>query len=385
MGRALTPLVLPSVLRAIAHGAPMPSDLRIDDVDVDWLLASGLGPILQWVTRDVEVLSASGRSRLHGAELASRITTSELFAFAERTVGNLQETGIECTVLKGISYASRYYPRPHLRMMGDVDLLMGADDLGRAESVLLANGFELPDYAPPETWHRHHHGPPLKHSESGMIVELHSRVLPPSSAAAAESILSIETIEERRSRHVVGQERVWVLDPEIEVLLIAAGWCSDLAGMFGRFGHQRPLFDMIYLVDSQGASLDWDLIVRLARGTFTGACLGVLLSYLERHGALNGPGDIAPRLLGAQRWVSRRSCKAIHALLDRHLIIRRRSRGLFSPHNVGAILGAFLTRRPSWRSWLAVPGALVFPPGAARRFEVGYQLRRLGSLFKASQ
>ena len=52
----------------------------------------------------------------------------------------LDENGIPCVILKGYA-AAQYYPKPHLRAMGDVDFLVPFDKFHETAKLLESNGY----------------------------------------------------------------------------------------------------------------------------------------------------------------------------------------------------------------------------------------------------
>ncbi|WP_295154373.1 nucleotidyltransferase family protein [uncultured Ruminococcus sp.] len=59
----------------------------------------------------------------------------------DKLVRLLDKNGIPVVILKGFA-AAKYYPKPHLRSMGDIDILVPRDRFYDAVSLLEANGFE---------------------------------------------------------------------------------------------------------------------------------------------------------------------------------------------------------------------------------------------------
>lgn len=58
-----------------------------------------------------------------------------------RLLNLLEENDIPCVILKGCA-AAIYYPEPHLRAMGDVDILVQHDKFESAMAILESNGYE---------------------------------------------------------------------------------------------------------------------------------------------------------------------------------------------------------------------------------------------------
>ena len=372
--RTESPL-LPKVLRVLAdpHASRLPAGTPLGELELEWLLRNGLGPQVHRVRPPGGFVSgARTRARIQGADLTSRALTHHLLAEVEGFVARLNDVGITPTVLKGVSYATRHYPEPHLRTMGDVDLLIADDELALAKRVLLDAGF----VEPPTPWRPGHHAPPLHHAGKQIWVELHYALRPAASPEAREPPLNGVGLAGETRTAQLGEARVHVLGPECELGLLATEWCSDLKKRFRILGKPRALVDAVYLLRSAHDNFDWDRVMTWSSGSYTGACIGVLLTYLQRQRAYVGPSDIPARIVHAQPFVRGGTLRAVHGLIDRY-VVRPGLGRLATPNTVGNAFDALIEPRPAWRSLLAVPVNVVFPAGSPHRFRPRFMLARL--------
>jgi hypothetical protein len=92
----------------------------------------------------------------------------------------LRESGIEPVLLKGAARAFRRQPGWMLHQSGDIDVLVGRDELKRACESLRRRGYAA-DYAnatPDYYEHSHHHAAPLYPPDGGVCVEIHHALRP---------------------------------------------------------------------------------------------------------------------------------------------------------------------------------------------------------------
>ena len=68
--------------------------------------------------------------------------TAEMLDCLEQIIRAARQEGIELTLLKGCASALRYYPEPHLRTMGDVDVLVPERQREALERRVRKLGFE---------------------------------------------------------------------------------------------------------------------------------------------------------------------------------------------------------------------------------------------------
>jgi hypothetical protein len=162
------------------------------------------------------------------------------------TIGALHDAGLEPIVLKGGALTYLGYPKPGLRTMSDIDLLLAPDQLQRANEALCALGFHVASYDLPD---HHHHLPPLFTPDGRWAIELHHHVLPEANPYA----IDMHAIRARARLQKLGDVSALVLAPEDALLHI----CAHLA-----WGHRYQWFPLRTLVDilalTSYSGMDWD-------------------------------------------------------------------------------------------------------------------------------
>jgi hypothetical protein len=102
---------------------------------VDLLLAAGAGGTgAPWPDR----LREDMRQRLREA---AAVTSARVHSL-KRLLEALADRSIEVLIVKGVALANTIYPSPHLRPHRDIDLLIRAEALERAEEALFATGWQ---------------------------------------------------------------------------------------------------------------------------------------------------------------------------------------------------------------------------------------------------
>ena len=108
---------------------------------------------------------------------------------------------IECrlVLLKGAATALRYYPAPHLRPTGDIDVLVPADRQPLLEARLRALGFQQRSNQPAAAFEGWHHSMPSYCSQRGTWIDVHTNVYPPQHSQAHDSLFSWQAITSQLS------------------------------------------------------------------------------------------------------------------------------------------------------------------------------------------
>lgn len=139
-----------SPVRALLVGVP-PADggtLVLGDHDAEALLEEAdLGRAIPALAEAVRVgqvqLPAATNERLAGLDRVVQETSLFIERTANRAIELLERQGIEPVVIKGLATGHLDHAGPHLRQIGDVDLLVGPDELETAAAVLADAGFTL--------------------------------------------------------------------------------------------------------------------------------------------------------------------------------------------------------------------------------------------------
>ena len=106
------------------------------------------------------------RKEWRSTMLACALRNDEVNAAQRDIIGILSDNGIRAAVLKGLSVA-RYYPKPEIRALGDIDLLVDVNQLRAVDNILREQGYTVSDSA--HVFHRDYH-------KNGIIVEVHHAV-----------------------------------------------------------------------------------------------------------------------------------------------------------------------------------------------------------------
>lgn len=344
---------------------------------VQWIVLSGLGPLA------CHLFEASGfdadgiPESLRGAELTGRLQGRGLEKALAATLELLVRAGINPVAMKGATFAHRYYPRPHLRIMKDVDLLVAPGQREQAEAALLAGGFERGEGMTYERYLPHHHAAPLHHVEKQIWVEIHSALIPAAAHASTERPFNYTELDSICVSAPLNPGFSTILRPEVELMLLATAWCRDLGDDFGEPGLQRRLFDAVYLLRAE-PGLDWDRIVEWSRHTLTGKSCSVLLSYLARHVQLPASALDGLRRI-ENRYVGRGAAKLTHFLLDRYLLADGNHARWLSPSSVANMFATLLGPSRPWHSIAALPGSVLFPRQNGKRQSPAVHWHRLRS------
>ena len=321
---------------------------KVDDRQIRWLIDAGLGPFLYWATEHhIARASVPWRDALLSAELTARVIHSNLTETANEVIDVCQDIQLPVTLLKGISISDQYYPVPHLRPMGDIDLLVPPEASETLESALLCRGYvREPDYVPSEGMH---HGAPLYQPKHRVWVEVHKALYPSDDSLMRERLFSPSDLAAKSVPSRFHGRPVYRLADELQLIYIASSWMRDLtlSGVHPCF--LISLLDAVHLLKSAGTRLDWDKLLGWLDNDMAIASLYVTLGYLSRHGLYEVSTETQTYLRCRQDLVGRFQLRIIHSMLDHWLIGAR-------------------------------PWSIPLPPPVPARYNLRHQLRKRWAL-----
>jgi len=200
----------------------------------------------------------------------------------DRVCHTLQRHGITPVLLKGSALRERVYADPVERSMGDLDFLVGPDEIDRSIAALRAAGY-VPDR---EDWvekYRRHHFHQVMNHPRGFIVELHWAL-----TDRASSVPLNEKQILARASFSNGRNNVPVRVPSPEDLLLHVVSQNEADA----FAMLRRIVDIDRIVASS-PNLDWPYLVRSASDAHLDMVLAVSLRLAQLLLRADAPSSLS--------------------------------------------------------------------------------------------
>jgi len=318
------------LLRALAAGSTPLGEAQLDENQVELALAFGLGALLRPAARDdLSVFPPRSRPLIVGAELAAETLRAGLESALCRILDESKAHVDPITLLKGIS-VSEYYPAPHMRWMGDLDLLVDVDELPDFERVLQTLGYRAHESDIPDSFYRdHHHSRPFVHPETGVRVEAHTSLLSPRFGIGCSGALGCDNVRVHRMPSTFAGREVRRFSKELQLVHGAAHWLYDLNVALSLAA--TGLIDTLYILRDTGQETDWGLVGSWLDDREVATPLFVLFGYLRRHGLLEPDVGFTSALSRAPKSVASGLCFAVdHPLEPSNSMPRYRRMGWFA-------------------------------------------------------
>ena len=340
-------------------------------------VANGLGPILATISRGSAHQPSEIVEEIQASDWTARVLTGERYDVLTRILSEAAQTGCRPTLLKGCSTALRYYPEPHLRTMGDIDLLVGSDEAPVLERVCRGAGFQpSAKGVSPSLYDNHHHGIPLRHHKSGIWLEIHTRLYSKNSPLATDARFSVDAIQDRLTPFSVNGQSVRVFGHELQLLYTSTRWAEYPSPQRGVF----PVLDAARLLSDHGNTIDWDLVVSLAGQSWAATALRVMLGYLDRWKLAAVPSDVMSKLATLDLYTNPLIVQALHRFVTSYVMEGRPPGPVLTVRNARSMWNTLIAPSvPAGKIW-KLPLNIVLPRGPRNRIDLRLAVRRARSL-----
>jgi hypothetical protein len=286
------PPLLSNLLRAAVRDDSRLAAGTLNDSDVDWAVTAGLGALLFYHLGDAQNARNSPHwQSLQSADLTAKFAHGEHIDALVEIIDSLTEETIDLTLLKGMSISGQYYPRPHWRSMGDIDVLVRRRELPVLNALLTTLGYQQRSAHNTDFYRRHHHDIPWYHAQKEIWVEVHTGLFPAGTSLGQLEIFNPPHIENELRVSTFSGRSVLRLSDELQLVYIAGHWGQELNCYRGVFG----LLDIAYLLKARLDYLDWNKISAWVGESIAATYLRVVLSYIHESRILNL--DKVPRCL----------------------------------------------------------------------------------------
>lgn len=362
------------LLRDIANDSRQSSVLQWPQARLEKLTAAGLGPILYRLAGKPNGGSPAAEVLL-GADLTARLIAGAMIEAVEDILRAAGPDATEIVLLKGAAAGHAHYPEPHLRVMGDIDLLAGPGTAQRLHSILGELGYVQQSHLPAAFFETHHHAMPFFHPKMQIWVELHHALLPANWAPAADADFATAAVLASTVPLVYSGIGTRRLRDELHLIYTCTHW----AGSFSLERGIVAMTDIIYLL-ARNPAFDWDVLLRQMPSGWAARSVSLLLGYLCACSAIQLNSEVARFVATSLRSMGRANVRLLWWLLDTRMIERRFER-LWTEANAANLWDALLLREGApLLNMLRLPFVLLFPPNRADRFHPSLAARRIRSL-----
>lgn len=186
-----------------------------------------------------------------------KATYMRLLVEQDKLIKLLDTNDIPCVILKGAA-AAQYYPKPYLRAMGDIDILVTRDSFEKAVEILESNGY-IYDHNKDENGHMLAYERNIVYKKNGIIIELHHHFS--SEGFDMDDILE-QAIKKREYRELDGY--IIPVLPDIENGLVLLGHINQHMRSCD-LGLRQIIDWQVFLHKAMNRDLWYEIFIPIAR------------------------------------------------------------------------------------------------------------------------
>jgi hypothetical protein len=305
--------------------------------------------------------------------MVAQLTMSDALDALEEMLAASADIAREIILLKGISTCQYLYPMPHLRTMGDIDLLVPVHSQQRFETLLFDLGYRQQSNRSAGYYETHHHSMPFFHPARKIWVEVHTALFS-NTDAASDPVFSPSHVRSQTVPITFRGNATNRLNPEQEMIYIATHWALERKCFAGGV---LPFVDLALLIRRHGHALDWENVCGRLRDSRAASYLYLMLRFLEKHDVVSIPAPVMRQLSVVQQYSLGRNETLLHGMIESYSMRGKPFGRVTTEATLGIIWDTLLTPQAAWKNVLKIPGNILFPPGQPRRFNLAFQFARL--------
>lgn len=355
--------------------------VAINNDGVKWSIETGLSSIVA----DYGVSNPDGSTsfieKLPAEKLTAQFWSQTQLTAIKKIVSELNAQGIVPTLLKGISISSSYYPKPHYRMMRDIDILVDVEEIDKVEKILPSLGYEQRSTYSKEFYSTLHHTMPWQHCKDEIWIEVHKRLFPKTSPCYNSPVFQLDIIQQEKIIDDFYGLKVYRLSKEFQIVYIATHWAES----FKQHGGVFALLDIALIINKHNDGLDWDKIIQWSNQSYLSNYLYLLLQYLSRNGFLRRTENTNKCIAGLNHSLNLGVVSLLNYFINSYLLLGNKYGRVLTVNNTARIWTHLLEPSFSLVKVILIPVVIVFPKQGKDNFNIKLQLSRLKSLMNFSR
>lgn len=365
-----------SLLKYAYHGSDIPVTDLDDANQIDWIVETGLGPLLHYaISKNPAPLSAEITQKLLSSALGSQFIADAQHEALEEIIKCSGNFTTPITLLKGMSISSEYYPVPYTRVMRDIDILVAPEDLKEAEASLFDLGYKQESKLPADFYSNHQHSMPFYDSRNDVWVEVHVKLFGDARPQAAISAFDSMNIQKETVPSKFNGLQVCRLSLELQLAYLAVHW----AQRFDPLGGLNVFFDILYLLRNEYENVDWDRFKPWLADPLLSTSVYLCFRFLQKYEICDLEEEVLDHIVKTHPSLSGIRRALFFRIVDDFYLRGKPFNRVLTSHNLSVLWDSlvYTTNRPVTRHIL---WNIIFPPGNPDRYTLSYHWKRLSSM-----
>lgn len=343
---------------------------------IELCLRNGLGPILADIYLKYDDLTTTElKKRLLSIELTAKYYAAAHNSALQELLDKLNTCSIRIILLKGINHSKLYYPQPHLRLMGDIDILINKESCSIVTEILYTLGYIQKSEMPDEFYNTHQHLKPFYHPEKDIWIEVHTQLFSLKNNFGQRRLFQLNYIFDNQIPVSSERGNLYSLTPELNLVYIITHWVRE----FRISNSLVQLVDIAILIKNY--NIDWQVVITSIQSLDAATEIKLVICFLQKHNIIELPTKVLKEITGMSDSAGIIGHAVLNTILlafikDNYFITR-----FVGVSNCGYIWQAYLQDRRSIFNHATAVKNIIFPPNSGKSVKIS-PLSRLSHAFK---
>lgn len=310
--------------------------------------------------------------------LAISLTAQYLIKEKIDALNDLSRADNSIFLLKGASVFLDIYPKPSIRLMGDIDILVSSDDLEVIDKRLKQSGFIQESEYSEEFYSTIHHLMPYHKPETDVWIEVHHHIVPAVRKSASNGCFEPGFFFANKEYFQWEGATFSRAQAELNVLHIISHWVEE----FRVKDSVIQLLDVVYICQKR-EDFSWQRFVSFLDDRYLASYTYFVLSYLKNNKILAIDDDVWSMISDKRRNIGRIEMKALQKVTQ---VLHRRCGKTYrtlGENNLSIIWTQLFEQGGGLLKVSKILYLLLFPGPNRRNISITFQLNRIKNMLKS--
>ncbi len=330
--------------------------IKLTDSAISRCTQYGLGPLLAHIYLVNDNLTTEAqRVKLNSIELTSKFYTASQKKALNEILARTTTPYIRIILLKGIHLAGSYYASPHLRQMGDIDILVDKIQTNNITRILISMGYIQKSHNSDDFYKTHHHLMPFYHTQTGVCIEVHTHLFFESKPLGARALFQLDHIHQNLTLLKKEMPQQYVLTPELNLHYTITHWLRE----FRIETSFIQLIDICLLMKHKPFS--WEKFIALIKTRDQATEIKLTLGFLFRNNIISLPDNIVNEIISQKDSMGLLGKRLLQTILDGYINQDKFITQVLGSANCARILRSYFRNEKSWLNHLHALKTLILP------------------------
>lgn len=329
---------------------------KLTESAINYCVHFGIGAILaETYLQHAELTSSEIKEKLLSVSLTAKYCSAARQSAIAELVTYANTHGIKIILLKGIDLSRSLYKSPHLRQMGDVDILVAQECAQTIANFLLSVGYLQKSDMPDSFYETHQHLKPFHHPQTDVWVEVHTRLFPLLTPHGQRALFQPDYLLNNLTSTKHDPGTAYALKPEINLHYTITHWIRE----FKIANSMTQLIDIALLVNKP--DLNWKEFTEYIRTREQASEIKLVFGILHKNNLASIPDEVLRKLNTKKDSMGLIGLWLLNSIIHGYLHQDKFVTQIVGATNASRIWDAYLRDKNSFLNHIQAIRSILFP------------------------